>query len=189
MAKVERSITGSWAWLRSYNYTTPIFLLVSHLTNRRKIISIHFPRFDIFVHNSYFACENRSIGNGVSNLSNLQPIKVELSGTYRPDNRVHQNENSSVQIFFNRMDFKGAFRDSTFPSRRSQLPPILLPTDYYVRSIGPSSFDARSRNWERGEESRKKKKKKENIGGRSVAKRVLRRASYFYIIEDRLARV
>lgn len=119
----------------------------------------------------------------MSNLSNLQPIKVELSGTYRPDNRVHQNENSSVQIFFNRMDFKGAFRDSTFPSRRSQPPRSFFQRIItFVRSIfRRSTHDLET---ERG-----KKKKKENIGGRSVAKRVLRRASYFYIIEDRLARV
>lgn len=166
MAKVERSITGSWAWLRSYNYTTPIFLLVSHLTNRRKIISIHFPRFDIFVHNSYFACENRSIGNGVSNLSNLQPIKVELSGTYRPDNRVHQNQNSSVQIFFNWMDFKGAFRDSTFPSRRSQPPRSFFQRIItFVRSVlRRSTHDLETERGGKSRERRRRKRRKISAG-------------------------
>lgn len=127
----------------------------------------------------------------MSNLSNLQPIKVELSGTYRPDNRVHQNENSSVQIFFNRMDFKGAFRDSTFPSRRSQPPRSFFQRIItFVRSIfRRSTHDLET---ERGGKSRERRRRRKILAGeawQSVAKRVLRRASYFYIIEDRLARV
>lgn len=108
------------------------------------LISIHFSRFVIYVHNSYFAKIDR-----YDVACRTCPIFPGKGWIKRFARRV-QNQNS----------FKYFSMDSKlhFAIRRFLLV-VRNPTDYYVRSIDPSSFNARKRSVKREEGKYRREKR------------------------------